>query len=326
MVGHDRRGRWRRCRCWRGGADHRGRRMVRLRTGHHRRRHRRGRRELGIRQALRQRQRKHTALVRRARHGNAAAQQAREVARNRQAQARAAKAPAGGAVGLVEGIENLVLLVGRDADPAVLHAERDGAIGRREHRQRDGARIGELDRVRQQVLEDLLHALAVGVDRCRHVGRHVDAELERLLARERLERARQAFDDAPHRHVFGHQFELARFDLRDVQNVVDQVQQVVAGRIDGLCEAHLLVAQVARRIIGQQLGQDQRAVQWRAQLVRHIGQELGLVAAGAFQFHGALLQLLLRRLQRRILHVQVQGLFGQLVVGGAQLGLLIFEC
>ena len=43
-------------------------------------------------------------------------------------------------------------------------------------------------------------------------------------------------------------------------------------------------------VLGQQLGQDQQAVQRRAQLVAHVGQELGLVLGGQRQLLGLLLQ------------------------------------
>ena len=56
-------------------------------------------------------------------------------------------------------------------------------------------------------------------------------------------------------------------------------EQVVAGGVDRLRELDLLVGQVAVVVVGQQLGQDQQAVERRAQLVRHVGQELRLVAA-----------------------------------------------
>jgi hypothetical protein len=142
---------------------------------------------------------------------------------------------------------------------------------------------------------------------------------------QRLEGARQALDHAAQRQVFRHQLQLAGLDLGDVEDVVDQVQQVVAGRINRLGEAHLLFVQVAGRIVRQQLGQDQRAVERRPQLVRHVRQEFRLVAAGALQLQRALAQLVLGRGQGRVLQVQVGGLLGQLLVGLLQLGLLVFQ-
>ena len=87
----------------------------------------------------------------------------------------------------------------------------------------------------------------------------------------------------------GH-LQLAGLHLGDVEDVVDQVQQVVAGGVDGLRELDLLLGEVAVRVVGQQRP-GSASCSGRAQLVRHVGQELGLVAARALQLGRALLQL-----------------------------------
>ena len=48
-------------------------------------------------------------------------------------------------------------------------------------------------------------------------------------------------------------------------------------------ELHLFVGEVALRVVAEQLGQDQQRIERRAQLVRHVGEEVGLVAAGLLQ-------------------------------------------
>ena len=48
-------------------------------------------------------------------------------------------------------------------------------------------------------------------------------------------------------------------------------------------ELHLLGGQVAVRVVAELLAEDQDAVQRRAQLVRHVGEELGLVLRGERQ-------------------------------------------
>src|SRR6185437_9830269 len=47
--------------------------------------------------------------------------------------------------------------------------------------------------------------------------------------------------------------------------------------VAGLGELDLARVEVARRVFRQHLGQQQQVVERRAQLVRHVGQELGLV-------------------------------------------------
>ncbi len=83
----------------------------------------------------------------------------------------------------------------------------------------------------------------------------------------------------------------AGFDLGQVEDVVDQPEQVGARVVDGVGELDLLVGQIALGVLGQQLRQDQQAVQRRAQLVAHVGQELGLVLGGQRQLFGLFLQL-----------------------------------
>ena len=72
----------------------------------------------------------------------------------------------------------------------------------------------------------------------------------------------------------------ARFDLRQIEDVVDEHQQIVAGAVDGLGEFGLLRRQVAFGVFGQLVGKNQQAVERRAQFVRHVGQEFGFVFGG----------------------------------------------
>ena len=82
----------------------------------------------------------------------------------------------------------------------------------------------------------------------------------------------------------------AGLDLRQVEDVADEVQQVGAGAVDGARELDLLGGQVAVRVVAELLAEDQDAVQRRAQLVRHVGEELGLVLRGQRQLGGLFLQ------------------------------------
>ena len=87
--------------------------------------------------------------------------------------------------------------------------------------------------------------------------------------------------------------------------------------MDGLGELDLLRREVALGVVGEQLGQDQQRVERRTQLVRHVGEELALVAHRHGQLLGALLQDLPRLLDLGVLHLDVAVLLGQ------QLGLLL---
>ena len=115
---------------------------------------------------------------------------------------------------------------------------------------------------------------------------------------------------------------LARFDLGEVENVVDQYEQVVAGGIDRLRVFHLLGAQVAGLVVAQQLGQDERGVERGAQFVAHVGQKLAFVLAGQLKFSCFGRQNLLGHEQLFALLFQLAGLLLQLCVGLLQFGLL----
>src|SRR5581483_465531 len=117
------------------------------------------------------------------------AEQARDLAADGQAQARSAVAAVGAAVGLLEGLEDDLVLLRRDPDAGVLDGDREygaGALQRvvvrapaaRRHLEgeRHAAPLGELEGVREQVLEHLEETLRVGVDRLRKARVDLDRE------------------------------------------------------------------------------------------------------------------------------------------------------
>ena len=75
------------------------------------------------------------------------------------------------------------------------------------------------------------------------------------------------------------QFQLAGFDLGEVEDVVDQGQERLAAAAAGFDEAPLPLVELG---VAQQFRHADDAVQGRAQLVAHRGQELALGAAGLF--------------------------------------------
>ncbi len=265
-------------------------------------------------------------------HLDLSAEQIGQFAGDRQAQTGATVTAVGGAVGLAECLEDRRLLLLGDADAGVAHGEGQQVVVARFDAQRHRAFLGELEGIGQQVLDDLLQALAIAEQAGRQVIGKLHAELQGFLHGQRQEQILHAVDQAGEDGQLGMHLELAGFHLGDVEDVVDQGEQIVASRIDGAGELHLIVAEVALGVVGQQLGQDQRAVQWRAQLVGHVGKEFGLVAAGALQFVSALFEHQLYLVQALILLVhlvalagQLFGLLGQLLVGLLQLGLLLFH-
>ena len=102
--------------------------------------------------------------------------------------------------------------------------------------------MGELEGVREQVLDDLLQALRVGEHRLRQPRIHADQEVERLGLRHVAEGALHVVLQLVERQFADIHHHRARLDLRQVENVVDQHQQIVAGRVYGLGELDLLGA------------------------------------------------------------------------------------
>src|SRR5262249_47992447 len=141
---------------------------------------------------------------------------------------------------------------------------------------RDLAFARELERVREEVLQDLLQPRHVCTDRLVQTRIDGNAEAESFVLRDLPERALKllaGFLEARRRDVDGS--DRARLDLGEIEQVVDQRQQVHARRVDGLRELDLLRGKVLAGVVREQPRQDQQAVQRRAQLVRHVGEELG---------------------------------------------------
>src|SRR5258708_5426769 len=84
---------------------------------------------------------------------------------------------------------------------------------------------------------------------------------------------------------------LPRFDFRQVEDVVDEAEQVLAARVD-LLEESLRGLRRKLTILGvdQELGEAKDRVQWRAELMTHVGQEDSLVTVGLLELRVGLLE------------------------------------
>ncbi len=139
---------------------------------------------------------------------------------------------------------------------------------------------GELEGVGQQVLQDLQQPLGVGDDAPRQRGVDTYVELELPAFRLQMEGAADRADDIGEQEIFDIDRHRARFDLGQIEDVGDEVEQIRPGAVNGSRVFDLLRGQVALRVVAKLLTENQDAVEWRAQLVRHVGQELGLVLRG----------------------------------------------
>ena len=213
--------------------------------------------------------------------GDVAAHQPRQAARDLQAQPGAAVAPRARFVALREALEQPVQrgLVHADAgvgDDELEHLAAvvvDGAV-QVEH---DHAAVGELDGVVHQVEQDLLDAGAVGAHLLGDAGVGIDVQRQRLELRLRPHQRLDLAQQVAQVHRLLGQRQPAGFEQRHVEHVVQDRQQVV-GRFGGGAQ----VVDLARVQPGvaQQREHAQQAVEGRADLVAHVGQEHALRLAG----------------------------------------------
>ena len=164
----------------------------------------------------------------------------------------------------------------------------------------------------------MLQPLSIRADLLRQVLGTFNVECNALGLGHRFKLAPQRVQHGFEHKRLGMNGQLPGLDLGQIQNFVDQVQQVAAAFVDHPGRLGLLGGEVALLVVGQLAGQNQHAVQRGAQLMRHIGQELGLVLRGLLQLPG-------RRLELGALPGQHLAFLFQLLVGRPQLFTLLLE-
>ena len=143
----------------------------------------------------------------------------------------------------------------------------------------DLALLGEFHGVADQVGENLTEPDRVACQHTWHLGRHKRCQLEPLTAGGAGQQLSDLFDGQTHVAVDDLEVELASLDLREVEDVVQDDEQVVGAVANGLDEVPLLVVQLGAQ---QQLGHADNAVHRRAELMAHVGEELRF-EAGRFE-------------------------------------------
>ncbi len=138
--------------------------------------------------------------------------------------------------------------------PVSLHREVD-CVGRTGgHPQGDLAALGEFQCIGDEVAQDLTHTLAIGMQLPGRPRLNAEGECEMFLVRNRLELLVQVIEQIAEIDRLGAQLDLASLDLRQVENIVDDGQQIVAGGGDGLGETHLLGREITRAVVSENLG------------------------------------------------------------------------
>ena len=146
----------------------------------------------------------------------------------------------------------------------------------RGHREHDLATFGELDRVGEQVEQDLAQARDVADDRAGGPVAEEIREVEVLLGGPARHQVQRGLDALAEVERLGLELEPARLDLGEVEDVVDHGEQRVAALPHDLRVLALLVGQ---RGVEEQSAHADHRVHRGADLVAHGGQEgaLGLV-------------------------------------------------
>ena len=108
---------------------------------------------------------------------------------------------------------------------------------------------------------------------------HFDDEPVLVLLGKLARGADDLLDQRRQAHRFRTELELAGFDLRQVEHLVDEAEQMRAGTVHAAQRLRRLLGAEARRIGHHHLGEADDGVERRAQLVAHVGEELRLVLA-----------------------------------------------
>ncbi len=226
----------------------------------------------------------HTARGRQAFHPDMSLHQIHQTAADGQSQTGAAKAAGGGAVGLLERLEEAGLLLRTQADACIPHFEfQDGDLlvlpdPMNGYHHLTG--LGELDGIAYQIDEDLAQAQGIAQQLVGHIG--IDAEPECQLLGSGLgpQKPVQIAQHVRETEFEPLQIELARFDLGEIEDVVDDAQQGAGRTVDPLEIVTLAVVQVR---VQNQVRHADDGVHGGADLVAHVGQEGALRLVGSFR-------------------------------------------
>ena len=217
-------------------------------------------------------------LPRRTAATQVAAHGARQVAGNGQAQAGAAAALSARGIALNKGLEDAVDLRRAHTRPGVHHAVAQ-ALPLAAHLDAHAAGRGEFQGIAGQVQQHLPHPRRVHPHPGRHARGHRRLQQQAFVMGHRAQQGHHVARELRRVGRLGLQGQPAVFDAGDVEQVADQRQQVPRRLVH-----HLQAPGLPRRgrVLLQQLGHAQDAVERRAQFVADGGQETRLGGIGLF--------------------------------------------
>ena len=203
---------------------------------------------------------------------------------DREAEAGAAETPRRRAVGLGEGGKYLDLLFRRDADAGIgdREAQAHAVFFACDEVQVDrhlAAGGGELDRVARQVGQHLAQAKHVAENEVDAGGDRGDDDFQPLVDAGEGRKIGDVVEQFGQAERCALDVEALRLDLREIEDIVEDVEQRTAGAVD-------LVDHFAHRRVEflpvEQIGEAEDRVHRRPDFVAHVGQELTLGSVGRF--------------------------------------------
>ena len=175
------------------------------------------------------------------------------------------------------------------------------------------AALGELERVGEQVLQDLAQPLRVGDDASSGQSGAIVDRVAEALAPGRPARTRGAGRRAARR---ARRRRISAVTVPD--STLARSRMLLSSSSSSLPDEWMtlaystwVVGHVVVGVVLELLGQDQQAVQRRAQLVRHVGDELGLVLRRDRELAGLLLDEALGLLDLEVLLLGLDVLLGE---------------
>jgi len=190
----------------------------------------------------------------------------------------------GRAVRLIERVEDEELFALGHADARVAHGEandRARFVARDEVcPDEDLSLVREFHGVAHEVDHDLLQALRIADQRGGHVGRDAQDEPDALRVRAVREAPQRRAQAAAGLELDRLELQLACLDLGEIEDVVDDAEELVSGRLRGLDVVALLGGE---RGVAQEIGHSDDAVDRGPDLVAHPRQEVRFGAGGGLR-------------------------------------------
>ena len=217
-------------------------------------------------------------------HPDGATHQPDQLLGNGQSETRSAVFAGRRGIYLGKSFEQPLLFIFGDTDAGIPHFEAQGQRSvctgfDQPNPDKDLSLFGKLYRITDQIGQDLAQTQIVAPDTDRHLSFYLVQQLDVCTGGTGAENVQDMFDTIMQVEVFVFQFHTAGLDLREIEDIVDDIQEAFAAGGDGLRIRALLFIQ---RRFYEQGGKSDHAVHRSADLMAHGGQEDAFGTIGLF--------------------------------------------